>query len=301
VGKVLGDGASQLPNVFAARYGGEEFALLFSEQSLQSAIEIGDQIRRKIAQSPAAFDGQTIKVTASGGIADWKPGETTASFISRADEALYAAKKSGRNCSCIHELGTIRKYLVLPPPEKAVVRPAAAARTVEIESGDALSKAISRRIAEWRRGGPTLSLIVGRIDNLAALDAQGIQARNLAMQQAADYLKQSLREMDQVALLSGEIFGMLLPNGQLVDAVRIAERMRAGVHQGDLDARLGAHVTISCGVAEVTSDDDGDALVLRARRALEAARRRGGNAVYVNDGVYSTSSQEVLEAAGAST
>ncbi len=110
-----------------------------------------------------------------------------------------------------------------------------------------------------------------------------------------DLFKRTLREMDQVALINGEFFGMMLPTAQLCDAARIAERMRAEFQSGNLDESLGAHLTLSFGVSEITADDDGDSLLLRARRAMESARRRGGNAVYVNDGVYSTLATEILE------
>jgi hypothetical protein len=52
--------------------------------------------------------------------------------------------------------------------------------------------------------------------------------------------------------------------------------------------------TLSCGVAEVLTDDDGETLLLRARRALESARRRGGNATFVNDGVLSKPGIDLL-------
>jgi diguanylate cyclase (GGDEF)-like protein len=193
----------------------------------------------------------------------------------------------------VHEGKTIRKFVEPAVEEKPAVRNSP--HTVDLDSSDALVKAIGRRIAEWRRGGVKLSLVTARIDNLAALDAQGIRGRDRAMLHAGEYLKQELREMDQMALVAGEIFGMLLPTAALPDASRIAERMRSGVEQGALLEQLGGEVTISCGVAEVMADDDGETLVLRARRALEAARRRGGNAVYVNDGVYSKPAQDVLD------
>jgi diguanylate cyclase (GGDEF)-like protein len=159
-----------------------------------------------------------------------------------------------------------------------------------------LARSISRRIAEWRRGGAKSSLIVSRIDNLATLEAQGAAQRERALQQTSDFLRQALRGMDHMELLAGENFGILLPSAQLTDAVRTAERMRAAAEQGQLEVQSTADITLSFGVAEMMADDDEESLLLRARRALEAARRRGGNAVFVNDGVYSIRAQEVLDA-----
>jgi diguanylate cyclase len=292
VGRVLAEGARENPGLFAARYGGEEFALLFSDLSLDAAAQLGDQIRREIGQTSVQYEGKTLVVSASAGVTAWQRDERLPGFISRADEALYAAKKAGRNRTCLHDDGRIRN---LAPGTNNPL----AAEATELDSPEAMNRTINRRIAEWRRGGVVLSLIVARIDNLAALDAQGIRERERAMLQAGDLLKKTLREMDQIALMSGEILGMLLPAARIADAARIAERMRGAVDRGELDQSLGTRVTMSFGVAEVTADDDGDALVLRARRALEAARRRGGNAVYVNDGVYSTPAQDVLDVAAA--
>jgi diguanylate cyclase len=291
VGRTLAAGAAAQTGVFAARFGGEEFVLLFSAQALVAAAECVDRIRREIEQSTVKFGDDAIVVTASAGVAAMQAGENDTMVISRADEALYFAKRSGRNCTCIHEDGRIRKLTTIASSERT------APNTIDSCGVEPMSKAISRRIAEWRRGGARLSLIVARIDNLAALEASGVQERDLALKHAGEYLHKILREMDQVGLIAGEIFGMLLPTAGVVDGLRVAQRMRDGVDQGDLDETLGAHITISFGVAEVMAEDDADSLVLRARRAMEAARRRGGNAVYFNDGVYSAPSQDLLDAA----
>jgi len=83
-----------------ARYGGEEFALLASGTDLQSARVLAEDIRRAIEQ--AAFpvelrDGRRkLQVTVSIGVATFK-GEAK-SFFADADDALYRAKRSGKNC-----------------------------------------------------------------------------------------------------------------------------------------------------------------------------------------------------------
>jgi len=292
VGRTLAEGAQRNQGVFAARYGGEEFALLIPS-SQESGFELAELLRRTIGLSTVTFENQTLNVTASAGISAWRTGDAAENLIARADEALYAAKKTGRNCSCLHEGSGIRKFTGKHADDKPHVRNSP--HTVELDSSEAMVKAINRRIAEWRRGGVKLSFVVARLDNLAALDAQGIRGRDRAMLHAGEYLKQALREMDQIALVAGEIFGMLLPTAALADAARIAERMRVGVQDGALEEQLGAAVTISCGVAEVMPDDGGDGLILRARRAMETARRRGGNAVFVNDGEVSKPVSELAE------
>lgn len=83
-----------------ARYGGEEFAVILPDASIEMASEIGERIRRTIASRRIVRRDSKVElgaITLSAGIALYKPGETLASLIDRADEALYVAKRSGRN------------------------------------------------------------------------------------------------------------------------------------------------------------------------------------------------------------
>lgn len=81
------------------RLGGEEFALLLSGIALEDCRRILDRMREAIAAKPViAGSGQPIPVTISGGLALWQIGESTKNFMVRADNALYEAKGSGRNC-----------------------------------------------------------------------------------------------------------------------------------------------------------------------------------------------------------
>jgi diguanylate cyclase (GGDEF)-like protein len=79
----------------AARYGGEEFAVLLPELSPEEALVVAETIRLKIEQ----WCGETATTTVSIGVASLVPTanmEWTA-MVRAADEALYAAKASGRN------------------------------------------------------------------------------------------------------------------------------------------------------------------------------------------------------------
>lgn len=83
-----------------ARYGGEEFAVILPNASIEVAGEIGERIRRTIASRRIVRRDSKVElgaITLSAGIALYTPGETLASLIDRADEALYVAKRSGRN------------------------------------------------------------------------------------------------------------------------------------------------------------------------------------------------------------
>lgn len=78
-----------------ARWGGEEFVILFTNISLESAKAKANDIRKHIQSLEHKTAGS---VTASFGVAEIKEDDTMKSLLNRADEALYEAKESGRNC-----------------------------------------------------------------------------------------------------------------------------------------------------------------------------------------------------------
>jgi diguanylate cyclase (GGDEF)-like protein len=87
------------PDALVARYGGEEMAIILHRQSSVRAEEIAEAVRQKIA-AHQVFDfssGAQLQVTVSMGIAHYELGQGKNRLIARADEALYASKREGRN------------------------------------------------------------------------------------------------------------------------------------------------------------------------------------------------------------
>ena len=105
------------------RYGGEEFLILFPGCSEVDAFSQADRLRKQISQNEMKFDDSAIRVTASFGVTTATPGEewNPETLIRRADEALYLAKKSGRNR--VEMLSYSAPEHALPSPENAVVVP----------------------------------------------------------------------------------------------------------------------------------------------------------------------------------
>lgn len=90
-----------------ARYGGEEFALLLPG-TLEAAAERVDELRRQLASRPITAGTRTLPVTLSGGLSEpVGPAESVQSdsvqLVRRADEALYAAKRAGRDRVYYHD------------------------------------------------------------------------------------------------------------------------------------------------------------------------------------------------------
>ena len=84
------------------RYGGEEFTVILPETNHEDAIIVAERIRKAVAQNvfyPFTLDGQpdVVSKTVSIGITEFREQDDMKSFIKRADNALYQAKKQGRN------------------------------------------------------------------------------------------------------------------------------------------------------------------------------------------------------------
>jgi diguanylate cyclase (GGDEF)-like protein len=80
------------------RYGGEEFALILPESDLTEAQDVAERLRLAIAKSPFCTNRGDLSITISLGVVSLTPEATDIEFIlDRADQALYIAKRSGRN------------------------------------------------------------------------------------------------------------------------------------------------------------------------------------------------------------
>ncbi len=83
---------------FAARYGGEEMTVILPETPLDPAVHIAERIRKAVENVTVPHEGQSLRVTASFGVAEYSPNlHAPADFVHRADQALYHAKSNGRN------------------------------------------------------------------------------------------------------------------------------------------------------------------------------------------------------------
>jgi two-component system, cell cycle response regulator len=83
----------------ACRMGGEEFVIIMPDTEITRAFQVAERLRACIAAEPFHINAETrIRVTASVGLATVeRRGDTPESLFKRADQALYAAKRDGRN------------------------------------------------------------------------------------------------------------------------------------------------------------------------------------------------------------
>lgn len=88
-----------------ARLGGEEFALVVRGADCSAGSQLADRLRREIAALDVAHDGVAIDLTASFGVTEVRPDDQDPEdSIKRADDAMYEAKRTGRN-----------RVVVMPP------------------------------------------------------------------------------------------------------------------------------------------------------------------------------------------
>jgi len=80
------------------RYGGEEFLFILQNTDVAEGIEVAERVRGRINGDSVHSGDEEIELTLSLGLAQASSNDTVDSLIERADKALYAAKRAGRDC-----------------------------------------------------------------------------------------------------------------------------------------------------------------------------------------------------------
>lgn len=95
------------PEDVVSRYGGEEFVILLPNTHIDEAIQVLSRIRRNLTKKFFLNENKRILITFSAGVAQLQAGESQEDIFKRADNALYRAKKGGKNQIVTAELPTI--------------------------------------------------------------------------------------------------------------------------------------------------------------------------------------------------
>jgi diguanylate cyclase (GGDEF)-like protein len=111
---------SMRPYDMVGRYGGEEFLMILPGCDETGAATVAERLRAGVAGGAFTALGREIPVTSSFGVAELAAGETVHGLLLRADEALYAAKRAGRNRVVVAERGTTGPHAApqAPSPEE---------------------------------------------------------------------------------------------------------------------------------------------------------------------------------------
>ncbi|MBU6258213.1 MAG: GGDEF domain-containing protein [Burkholderiales bacterium] len=84
-----------------ARFGGEEFVVLLPGSEVAEAQQALTRLQRSLSEALFLHEGREVFVTFSAGVTAWRAAEPLQAALERADEALYEAKRTGKNRTCI--------------------------------------------------------------------------------------------------------------------------------------------------------------------------------------------------------
>lgn len=85
------------PHDSIARYGGEEFVIVLPYTALDEGVTVVTRLQRQLTTTYFLKDEQQLLITFSAGVAQMRQGEDSAQTLARADQAMYVAKRSGKN------------------------------------------------------------------------------------------------------------------------------------------------------------------------------------------------------------
>jgi len=85
------------PQDTLARYGGEEFVILLPDTAMEKGIEAMTRLQRELTKKFFMAGTEKVLITFSAGVAQVAPAEPGMDAIRRADQAMYLAKRAGKN------------------------------------------------------------------------------------------------------------------------------------------------------------------------------------------------------------
>jgi diguanylate cyclase len=156
----------------------------------------------------------------------------------------------------------------------------------ELPNRRAFDEELTKRLAQWKRDGTPLSLVIVDIDHFKTFnDRHGHLAGDAVLKQVASVLKGRTRTMDLVARIGGEEFAFILPSTTLEESRQATESIRLAVDRGEYqhDGHE-LNVTISAGVAAAQEDEQATSLMQRADVALYASKEAGRDCGHYHDG-----------------
>ncbi len=186
LGQALRSSLRESDSVF--RYGGEEFAIIAPESTLSQASELADRLRQQIAEQVSPDQMHGSHVTASFGVASDEDSRvsTSADLLSLCDQALYAAKRTGRNrVMTIKALPPVPEAIDHDPTEVEALRKQVASLSVQakeayVQSIWALVQALEARDRYTARHSQNVTFFAEQIAQRLSLSPALVRSVRLA-------------------------------------------------------------------------------------------------------------------------
>jgi diguanylate cyclase len=300
-----------------ARYCGDKFALLLNQTTLHDALPIAERVRKAISDAEFSHGTRPLRVSASIGIAQLRPDEMRGAITDRVHVALQAAQHAGGNVCFRHDGENCHPVssAFQTKPENESGDPLALAalwrdsstitgladesaanlgpqNNSNLEpsdptlSGRSLFAAnLSRRLAEWKRGGAGVSVALIRVDQIEELVRRfGVKGQTFLRQVMGRLMEAATRDMDERCEFEDGLFALILPGADEANALAVADRMCAQVRQCKI--RMGSelwNLTASIGVTHCSTTTRVMDIILSAEAAMLAAAERGGDSVRMGD------------------
>ncbi len=147
---------------------------------------------------------------------------------------------------------------------------------------------IEQEVLNSRRTGKAVTILLTDLDNFKAYNERyNSTFGDLALQEVSDILKDSIREVDTVARIGSDEFGLILPSTGSSESLVVAERILGKVADHTFNDDMyqrNQKMTISIGAAAFPQDAyGGKDLIQKAESALNTSQKLGGNRIVRNE------------------
>ena len=273
-----------------ARFGGEEFAVVLDGLPVNEAMHLVDDARAAIGARTITFEGSTLRVSASAGVAELTVGETSENWLQRADDGLYRSKEEGRDCGHWMDGSTpikIQQSSAAAKPNASAKPDAAAKSASQSASQSATDASAAPKTFSNLPGrdelGDRFSEVRGRTQSTVSMFVMAIrchgEANLVAMRSLMQIVRATLRSVDRLGCNDETTFLVFMPSIDEETAHARSQQIcqsasAIGVGKGD---KMAKPVTI--GIAQVQADETFDDVADRSVRLAEDAAGEGNDPV----------------------
>ena len=298
-----------------AHYGGDTFAVLLPQTTLHDALPMAEKIRKAIENTQFSHGSRPLHVTASLGIAQLHREEMMGADVARADGRVGSGPKRRRqHLLPPRRAGVVPGVVDLPGQgsggrrgrivagflverfvgnreqrRASVPEPSLPAgdENVTLTGRSLFAANLNRRLSEWKRGGPAVSVAVVQVDQMDELITRfGERGQSFLRQVMGRLLEAATRDMDERCEFEDGLFALLLPGTDESNAQAVSERLLSQVRQ--CKVRMGNDLwdlTASIGLAHCTVANRVMDIMLSAEAAMRNMAKHGGDAVGIGQQV----------------